>query len=79
MVTRLALTRPGALPLGAPRGRAAREVQLDRWVDHPGFGLSPQRLVQIFRSAEAGLPREQADLFDDLVESDAHLRRDDST
>jgi phage gp29-like protein len=74
MVTRLALARPGALPRQAPRGRAAREIQLDRWTDHPGFGLTPQRLVQIFRIAEAGFPREQCDLFEDLVESDAHLR-----
>ena len=74
MVTRLSLVRPGALPRQAPRGRSAREVQLDKWVDHPGYGLTPQRLVQIFALAEAGYPREQCDLFEDLVESDAHLR-----
>jgi phage gp29-like protein len=61
MVTRFALTRPGALPMRAPRGRAAREAQLDRWTDHPGFGLTPQRLVQIFCVAVTGFPREQCD------------------
>lgn len=48
------LSRPGAPPSQAPRGRAARDVQFDRWADHPGFGRTPQRLVQIFRHADAG-------------------------
>src|SRR5215216_3969869 len=74
MVTRLSLARPGALPQQAPRGRAAREIALDRWVDHPGHGITPQRVLAIYALAEAGYPRQQVDLFDDLVEHDGHLR-----
>lgn len=70
----LSMHRPRALPSAAPTGRAAREIPLDRWVDHPGYGVTPQRVVNIYRQAEAGSPQQQCDLFDDLAENDGHLR-----
>ena len=42
--------------------------------DHPGYGLSPQRVNCIFRESELGRLRELQDLYDDLLESDGHLR-----
>lgn len=46
----------------------------DRYGRHPGRGLSVERILQIFRQAEAGRPSLQCDLFDDVYERDAHLR-----
>jgi phage gp29-like protein len=67
-VLRAALTRP-------LRQRATRTLPTyDRLQQHPGFGATPERVVQIFRTAERGFPKEQCDLFDDLVENDGHLR-----
>lgn len=49
-----------------------------RWVDsissHPGYGAIPALVNGIFRQAEAGYIGAQCDLFDDLIESDGHLR-----
>lgn len=70
----LSLVRPRGLPASAPRGRVARELQYDSWVDHPGYGLTPDRVVAIFRLAEQGYPQQQCDLFEDLNENDATLR-----
>lgn len=70
----LSIVRPQPLPGTAPRGRAAREIKFDGWVDHPGYGLTPDRVVSIFRLAEQGYPQTQCDLFDDLRENDATLR-----
>lgn len=48
------------------------------WVDstssHPGYGAVPALVNGIFRQAEAGYIGGQCDLFDDLIESDGHLR-----
>lgn len=73
-VARLSLVRPGEIPESAPQGRAARQLRSDWYQDHPGFALVAQRIVQIFRLAECGYPQQQCDLFDDLVETDAHTR-----
>jgi phage gp29-like protein len=70
----LSLVRPGALPRVAPTGTRARDIPSDAWVDHPGFGCTPQRLVAVLRLAEAGSPRQQCELFDDVIETDGHLR-----
>lgn len=81
---RLALPAPSAAP-AAPgpsserpkRGPAAgRQVKQSReqWVEHPGLGLVPQRLVRIFRAAEMGFLAEQCALFDDQIEADGHIR-----
>lgn len=70
----LSLLRPGALPDKAPAGRVARPLRFDSHVEHPGHGVTPRRVVEIFKQAECGLPQAQCDLIDDLVENDAHLR-----
>lgn len=64
-------------PTSPKRGPAAgRQVAPsdDLWVDHPGFGLVPLRLVRIFRAAEQGELAQQAALFDDQIEADGHVR-----
>lgn len=62
---------PARVPLTSTQ---ARSLPRDAGTDHPGFGCTPQRLVGIYRDAEAGRPSQQCELFDDLVETDAHLR-----
>lgn len=47
---------------------------VDRWATHPGQGLTTRSIVRIFETAEAGRPADQCDLFEDIVERDAHLR-----
>jgi phage gp29-like protein len=46
----------------------------DATTEHPGYGCTPQRLVQICRDAENGQPATQCELFDDIRETDAHTR-----
>lgn len=46
----------------------------DRWGSHPGRGLTPERVIAIYRAAEYGWPQQQCDLFEDVIESDGHLR-----
>lgn len=41
---------------------------------HPGYGLTARVMVAAFRQAELGWPWQQCDLFDDVIESDGHLR-----
>lgn len=41
---------------------------------HPGYGLGPRGVVSAYRQAEFGYPQWQCDMFDDVVESDGHLR-----
>jgi phage gp29-like protein len=67
-------SRP-AIPAKAPRGTDARELGVFTSLrQHPGHGVTPQTILQIFGEAERGNPERQCDLFDDLVEGDAHLR-----
>lgn len=40
----------------------------------PGYHLTPQRLWNIYRTAEGGYPAAQCDAFEDLQENDGHLR-----
>lgn len=58
---------------------ATRRNNIDPWPfnaspEHPGYGLHPERVVRIFRESECGYMRELQDLYDDLIESDGHLR-----
>lgn len=69
----LSLQRPRPLGTTAPTGSDAREMPWDVQ-GHPGYGVTVERVVAIFGLAEGGYPREQCDLFDDLVEGDCHLR-----
>ena len=57
-----------------PSTRITRPLRFDETQAHPGFGLTPERVLRIFRAAEAGYPAAQCDLFDDLIENDGHLR-----
>lgn len=71
---RASLTRPLALPADAPFGQQARNSKRSAWQDHPGYGVNPQRVIALFREAEAGSPAAQCDLFDDVIERDSTLR-----
>jgi len=71
----LRLVPPRALPERAPGVQQTKPwPAYDGWASHPGTGLKPERVVRIFRGAEAGFLTGQCDLFDDIVESDGHLR-----
>lgn len=45
----------------------------DRWSDYPSAGLTPQRLAAIFREADMGDVRRQAEMFEEMEEKDTHL------
>lgn len=45
----------------------------DAWRDYPADGLTPQRLISIFREADAGSLSAQMALFEQMEEKDAHL------
>lgn len=70
----LSWLRPEPLPDTAPAGRAVKVARSDGYVTHPGHGVTPRRVVEIFKQAECGQPQHQCDLFDDLIETDGHLR-----
>jgi len=66
---------PPPTPMRAPSGIVVKSVEsLDRFIQHPGFGLTPQKVVQCYRQAECGWPERQVDLFEDIIENDGHLR-----
>ncbi|MBW1991575.1 MAG: DUF935 domain-containing protein [Deltaproteobacteria bacterium] len=64
-------------PVAAARRPETREVAAvslaDRWSFYPSKGLTPSRLAWIFEAADAGNLREQAELFEEMEEKDAHL------
>lgn len=67
--------QPRDLPGAPPSGKRTRSLETyDRWVQHPGFGVEPEAIVSMYREAESGYPARQCDLFDDVLEADAHLR-----
>jgi phage gp29-like protein len=71
----LGLARPRALPSGAPTGQDARDLRaFDGWVEHPEYAVTPKTIIAAFRDAELGFPQRQCDLFDGLIERDAHAR-----
>lgn len=66
---------PMPLALMPPTGQSARAiVGIDKFLSHPGTGIGPATVVQIYRAAEQGYPAEQCDLFADIIEADGHLR-----
>lgn len=68
-------TRPSRLPAAPSTGLQAKAwPSFDDIPTHPGHGLEPRTVTAVFRAAEMGLLFRQADLFDDVVESDGHLR-----
>lgn len=64
---------PDAAPTGGPQS-ADISPEWVRWRSHPGFALTPRTVVGILRTAEDGFPAEQCDLFEDMKETDGHLR-----
>jgi phage gp29-like protein len=65
----------GDAPPRPPPSLASVSFDLwDRWSAHPGHGLTVARLVQILRMAERGWTPPLADLFNDVLGRDAHLR-----
>ena len=70
---RLSMAPPRPLPATAPRGQDARDLWFDTVPEHPGYGVTPDRVINAFRAAELGDPRIQCDLFDDVIEADCHL------
>jgi phage gp29-like protein len=72
---KLSLLERPAPPADRPLSPRARSLDIyDRWAPHPGHGLTPLRLSGILKTADYGWPQEQCDLFDDIIERDAHLR-----
>lgn len=71
---KLAIVRAPVLPKSPPSGAAARDLRMDQFPSHPEYGLTPPKIVEIFRQAEAGWIQPQVDLFDGVVETDCHLR-----
>jgi phage gp29-like protein len=45
----------------------------DRWSSYPSDGLTPTRLADIFKQADAGDVLRQAELFEEMEEKDPHL------
>ena len=70
----LAEARPSGPPVLMPRGQQVRFSQFQKWSEHPGFGLTVDKLLQAYRRAEDGDPAQQCDIFEDRIEADAHLR-----
>jgi phage gp29-like protein len=72
----LRLDRPDGYGARAPKGLVSPLTlpYWDRYSAHPGEGLTPRTVVTIFHQAEYGFPQEQCDLFEDIIQSDGHLR-----
>lgn len=51
-----------------------RQFIFDEQPLHPGYGLTPKKVLRIFRDSECGHMECLQDLYDDLLESDGHLR-----
>ena len=45
----------------------------DRWSSYPSNNLTPERLAAIFREADQGDLLRQSELFEEMIEKDAHL------
>ncbi|NCC91701.1 MAG: DUF935 domain-containing protein [Opitutae bacterium] len=45
----------------------------DAWREYVAAGLTPERLAAVFREADLGDVRRQAELFEQILEKDAHL------
>jgi phage gp29-like protein len=72
---RLSIDRPQSLPAAPAASFQATDFDLfDRWIEHPAQGLTPRLIGAIHVEAEQGYPARQCDLYDDVVETDAHLR-----
>jgi len=70
------LETPESLPEKEPqRGIVAMSTPLGEGsTRHPGWGLTSESIRGAFVQAETGCPAMQNDIFEDVVERDAHLR-----
>ena len=58
----------------APQSRPLAAAPLsDAWRDYVADGLTPERLAAILKQADGGDLKQQAELFEQLEEKDAHL------
>lgn len=48
----------------------------DKYSEYPSNGLTPVKLAEILREADAGDVLRQMELFEEMEEKDPHLRRD---
>ena len=66
--------RRQAPPLHRPDTREVAVAQVtDKYSDYPSNGLTPVRLAEIFKEADAGDILRQAELFEEMEEKDPHL------
>lgn len=65
---------PQAPPLHRPDTREVAVAQVtDKYSEYPSDGLTPARLAEIFKEADAGDVLRQAELFEEMEEKDPHL------
>jgi phage gp29-like protein len=83
LAARSRLARPIVLPSGLKVTAATRRAPMikvgdargiDTYNSHPAVGLTADMLLSFYREAERGIPVQQFDCFDDLIEVDGHLR-----
>ena len=66
--------RQQAPPQHRPDTREVAVAQVtDKYSDYPSNGLTPVRLAEIFKEADAGDILRQAELFEEMEEKDTHL------
>ena len=66
--------RSQALQTPRPESREVAAVQVtDKYSEYPSDGLTPVRLAEIFKEADAGDVLRQAELFEEMEEKDPHL------
>ena len=57
-----------------PESREVAAAQVtDKYSEYPSDGLTPVRLAEIFKEADAGDVLRQAELFEEMEEKDPHL------
>ena len=64
--------QPRAIPRPDTKEVAVAQVT-DKYSDYPSNGLTPVRLAEIFKEADAGDILRQAELFEEMEEKDPHL------
>lgn len=66
--------RSQALQTPRPESREVVAAQVtDKYSEYPSDGLTPVRLAEIFKEADAGDVLRQAELFEEMEEKDPHL------
>ena len=66
--------RSQALQAPRPESREVAAAQVtDKYSEYPSDGLTPVRLAEIFKEADAGDVLRQAELFEEMEEKDPHL------